>query len=184
MADTPSETPPADPPAPDAPPADPPPAEPSGPDWKVEARKWESRAKENAAAAKKLQEIEDAQKSETEKLLARAEAAEKRAADLEAARLRDRVAQANGIPADLVDRLVGATEEELAADAQRLAALLRPTDPPPPATPPPPPPADGGPRGTPAPSQLTQADLKGMSPAEIQKAKAEGRLADVLSGKK
>lgn len=182
MADTPSETPPADPPAPaDPPPADPPPAEPSGTDWKGEARKWESRAKENAAAAKRLQEIEDAQKSETEKLLARAEAAEKRAADLEAARLRDRVAQANGIPADLVDRLVGATEEELAADAQRLAALLRPSETPPP---PPPPPADGGPRGTPAPAQLTRADLQGMTPAEVEKARAEGRLADVLSGKK
>lgn len=43
--------------------------------------------------------------------------------------------------------------------------------------------ADGGPRGSGAPTQLTRDDLKSMSPREITKAKAEGRLADVLSGK-
>lgn len=38
-----------------------------------------------------------------------------------------------------------------------------------------------GPSGT---AQLTRDDLKRMSPAEITKAKAEGRLADVLAGTK
>jgi hypothetical protein len=43
--------------------------------------------------------------------------------------------------------------------------------------------ADGGPRGSGAPTQLTRDDLKSMSPKDITKAKAEGRLRDVLSGK-
>ena len=42
---------------------------------------------------------------------------------------------------------------------------------------------NGAARKASSPSQLTRADIKGMSPAEIMKAKAEGRLADLLSGK-
>ena len=42
---------------------------------------------------------------------------------------------------------------------------------------------DGGTRKAARPGQLTRDDLKRMSPQEITKAKAEGRLADVLSGK-
>lgn len=52
-------------------------------DWKAEARKWESRAKENKSiadenrqAAAKLKQLEDANKSETEKLNDRATHAE------------------------------------------------------------------------------------------------------------
>jgi len=43
--------------------------------------------------------------------------------------------------------------------------------------------AEGGARGGDAVSQLTRDDLKTMSPKDITKAKAEGRLRDVLSGK-
>lgn len=43
---------------------------------------------------------------------------------------------------------------------------------------------DGGAaRKASGPSQLTRQDLQGMSPQEIHKAKAEGRLKDLLSGK-
>lgn len=89
---------PADPPtaepdtAPD-PPADPvdddPPAtgEPPEKDWKAEADKWkalarkhEKTAKDNSGAAKKLLDIEDAQKTEAEKLAAAKDAAEAKAA--------------------------------------------------------------------------------------------------------
>ena len=52
-------------------------------DWKAEARKWEDRAKANKAeaaanktAAEKLKQLEDANKSETEKLTDRATTAE------------------------------------------------------------------------------------------------------------
>lgn len=47
--------------------------------WKGLSRKHEKTAKDNAGAAKKLGEIEDAQKTETERLAAAKEAAEKRA---------------------------------------------------------------------------------------------------------
>lgn len=43
--------------------------------------------------------------------------------------------------------------------------------------------SEAGPRGDDAKSQLTRDHLKTMSPQEIVKAKAEGRLRDVLSGK-
>lgn len=59
-------------------------------DWKAEARKWETRsktnaekAKANADAAARLSKLEDANKSETQKLLERAEAAEKKATQYE-----------------------------------------------------------------------------------------------------
>src|SRR5690606_20905504 len=43
---------------------------------------------------------------------------------------------------------------------------------------------DGGSQRQPAgPSQLTKDDLKGMTPEAIVKAKAEGRLKNLLSGK-
>ena len=93
-------------------------------DWKAEARKHEQRAKENAAkakanegAAQRLAEIEDANKSEIEKVAARAEAAEKRAAELEAKSIRSDVALAKGVPAAL---LTGSTQEELEASADAL----------------------------------------------------------------
>lgn len=90
--------PPADPVDPPAdPPVDPPldpPADPSiepdkgkGKDleaevskWKAMARKHEATAKANSDAAKKLADIEEAQKTEAQKLLDKAEAAEQRAA--------------------------------------------------------------------------------------------------------
>jgi hypothetical protein len=43
--------------------------------------------------------------------------------------------------------------------------------------------ADGGKRKADRPAQLTRADLERMSPKEIVKAKAEGRLADLLGSK-
>lgn len=93
-------------------------------DWKAEARKHEQRAKDNAAkakanesAAQRLAEIEDANKSELEKIAARAEAAEKRAAELEAKSIRTEVALAKGVPAAL---LTGSTQEELEASADAL----------------------------------------------------------------
>ena len=45
-------------------------------DWKAESRKWEARAKENKSAAEKLAELQEAEKTELEKALARAEEAE------------------------------------------------------------------------------------------------------------
>lgn len=93
-------------------------------DWKAEARKWESRAKENLTvakanegAAKRLAEFEESQKTEAQKSQERLEAAEKRAAELELKATRAEVAAAKGVPVDLLN---GSTQEELEAAADAL----------------------------------------------------------------
>ncbi|CMY58367.1 TPA: DUF4355 domain-containing protein [Streptococcus pneumoniae] len=48
----------------------------------------------------------------------------------ETASLRTRIALQNGLPYDLADRLQGADEEALKADAERLAGFMRPATPP------------------------------------------------------
>jgi len=110
--------------------------EPPAKDWQAEAEKWkklsranEAQAKQNADAAKRLAEIEESQKSAEQKAAERTRIAEETAAKAatEAAKLR--VGIAKGLPADLVDRLVGNTPEELAEDADRLLALIKPAAP-------------------------------------------------------
>lgn len=96
------------------------------PDWKAEARKWETRAKENSAAAKKLAEIEEAKKTEEQKATEARAAVEKERDEARAEVLRMRVAAAKGLPAELAARLRGATEDELAKDADELLKLVKP----------------------------------------------------------
>jgi len=102
-------------------------------DWKAEARKWESRAKENLAAArsnetaaKRLAEIEEASKSELEKALARAEQAELRIQAFESEKQikqwKDEVAEATGVPAAA---LSGSTREEIEAHASVLKPFIQ-----------------------------------------------------------
>lgn len=95
--------------------------------WKALARKNEARAKENAEKAKRLDEFEEAQKSEVEKLTARAEAAESKLAEREKAdELRtvlDEVAEAKGVAASA---LRGSTREELEAHADVILSLIPP----------------------------------------------------------
>lgn len=152
-------------------------------DWKAEAEKWkgfarkhEDQAKANADAAKRLQEIEDAAKSEAQRLAERAEKAEKALAAAEVARMRAEVAAERGVPANL---LAGSTLEELTASADALVAFRGQV--------PAGPPADGlGNVGKPigdGKGQLTRADLARMSPFEIDAAREKGLLSDVLSGK-
>lgn len=147
--------------------------------WKAMARKNEQRAKENAAAAKenaaaaaKLAEIEDAKKSEAEKLLAKLEAAEQRAAAAEQARIRAEIAQSKGVPADL---LSGTTEEEMTASADRLLAFRgqqpapeygRSTDAPPT-----------------KPKQLNRADMARMTTEQIVEADNAGLFDDLKAGR-
>lgn len=94
-------------------------------DWKAEARKWEQRAKENSAAQKRLAELEEASKTELQKALERAEAAEKKVAGFET---RDQVAAwAKDIVKDSpvpADALRGTTQEELQAHFEQLKALI------------------------------------------------------------
>lgn len=141
-----------------------------------EAAKYRTESKANADAAKRLAEIEEAQKTETQKLADRLAAAEKKAQDAEVKALRSDVAQAKGVPAGL---LTGSTEEELNASADMLLAF-RGEAPKTPAAPP----ADGqGKVGKPVgngATQLTRGDLAGMTPEQITQAKAEGRLDTLL----
>ena len=88
--------------------------------WKQKAREQEQRAKANAEAATRLKEFEDRDKSEQQKLSERAEAAEKRALDLESRSMRLEVAADKGLTPGQAKRLVGTTREELEADADEI----------------------------------------------------------------
>lgn len=88
--------------------------------WKALARKHEAAAKANADAAKRLTEIEDQGKSELEKLTARAEQAERERAEVTGRALRLEVAFEKGLTPQQAKRLVGASREELEADADEI----------------------------------------------------------------
>lgn len=105
---------------------------PTEPDWKVEAerlktesRKWETRAKDNAKAAQRLAEFEESQKTDMQRAIDRAEAAERRVAEFETAQQvsawKAEIAAGSGVPADA---LRGTTREELEAHAEALKPLL------------------------------------------------------------
>lgn len=144
------------------------------------SRTWEKRAKENAEAAEKLAAIEEASKSELEKLTERAAAAEARAAQIELANIRNEIALEKGLTPSQAKRLVGGTREELASDADELLADLKVSKP---STAPS---SDAqGKQGEPVGQvkQITSRDqLKSMSPEQIVEARNEGRLQTLLGG--
>lgn len=145
--------------------------------WKALSRKNEQRAKDNEAAAKRLAEIEDANRTELEKIQARAEAAEKALADRDAkeqiAALVAEVADAKNVPAAI---LRGATREELEEHADTYLASL-PVIPNAPS-------ADGlGNVGAPigGAAQITsQEELARMKPEDVVAARKEGRLNQLM----
>lgn len=77
----------------------------------------------------KLKEHEDAKKSEEQKLSEAKAAAEKDAAEARLNYLRLKVGTSKGLPAEVADRLRGENEDEMAEDADRLLALLKPGSP-------------------------------------------------------
>lgn len=96
---------------------------------KAERDEAKRQAKANADAAKKLAEIEDAQKTETQRLVDRAEAAERERDDVTGRLLRLEVALEKGLTAAQAKRLVGATRDELEADADELLETFKPAQP-------------------------------------------------------
>lgn len=72
----------------------------------------------------KLKELEDKDKSEAEKLVERLATAERERDALRTEAVRARVALTKGLPPELADRLRGDTEDEMAADADALLALV------------------------------------------------------------
>jgi hypothetical protein len=94
---------------------------------------------EAAASRKKLEAFEQAEQERKQAELSELEKAQQKAAQLETElttlrlnELRRQAAKAAGIPADLAERLRGATLEDLQADAEELAKLLPKTKTPPP----------------------------------------------------
>jgi hypothetical protein len=148
-------------------------------DWKAQARKWESRAKEaqaDKALADKWREYEHNQKSDHEKLADELARAQAEASQASAELLRLKVASEKGIPANALDLLPGSSREELESAADKLLSLI--ADQSKPKTPMP----DEN-QGKPVPTslgQLTEADLKNMSPVELNAARKAGRLNELL----
>jgi hypothetical protein len=100
-------------------------------DWKAMSRKWEAQAKRDRDRIKSMENAlkqaispDEVQSKEVALVEAQAQAT---SATREVLRLR--VALAEGIPADLADRLRGDTEEEIKADAEILKAMVKPTNP-------------------------------------------------------
>lgn len=146
-------------------------------DWEKEAKKWkelsrknETAAKANSEKAKRLDEIEEASKSELQKAQEENERLQAEAREA----IREAVAQKHGVPANFVN---GATREDMEASAKELqewggAGKSRTqgsgTD-------------AAGKRGDSINTdQLTKEDLKSMSAEDIDKARLAGRLDDVL----
>jgi len=107
-------------------------------DWKAEyekvlaqSRKWETRAKSNSEAAKKLAELEDASKTDAERLAdatKRAEEAERKVAEYERkaerAGIIAEVAADKGVDQDWLSRMSGDTREEVEGNADWLKTKL------------------------------------------------------------
>lgn len=88
------------------------------------------KANDEAAASRlKLKELEDRDKSESDKLSERISAAEKRAEESEAKALRLEVAASKGLTPAQARRLVGATQEELESDADELLSSFSTPEP-------------------------------------------------------
>ncbi|WP_372728965.1 hypothetical protein [Nocardioides sp.] len=85
-----------------------------------EAANLRARLKELEPLAKKAQELEEAGRSDLEKLTARAEQAERTASQHEARAQRLEVAFEKGLTPAQAKRLVGGTREELEADAEEI----------------------------------------------------------------
>lgn len=89
-----------------------------------EAASLRARLKELEPLAKRAQELDEAQKTETQRATEALTAAEQRAVAAEAKLMRAEVAAEKGLTAAQAKRLVGGTREELLADADDYLASL------------------------------------------------------------
>lgn len=91
-----------------------------------EAANLRRRLKELEPLASKYRELEEAGKTEVQKLTERLTAAEKRAADAEIRALRLEIGAKYGLTPAQAKRLIGSTAEELEADAKELLESFKP----------------------------------------------------------
>jgi hypothetical protein len=89
-------------------------------------RESATRRRELEALQAKLKEKDDAEKSELQRAVERAEAAERKAAQSERGLLRQRIGLEAKLPAELIDMIQGDDEEAMKAAAARLAQYVRP----------------------------------------------------------
>lgn len=120
--------------------------------------------KEAADTRAKLKELEDRDKTESERLTGRVADLEKQLAESTSRVTRYEVALDKGLTKTQARRLVGDSEEDLLADADDLLASFKPTEPAPEAKPPP---------GSPPKETLRP----GAAPAEPEPSAAELRKA-------
>lgn len=136
--------------------------------------------KELKTRSARLDEIEEAQKTELQKAQDRATSAEKELETLRIEAARSAVALTKGLTPTQAKRLVGSTIEELEADADELLADLKGHK----AAPS----SEGqGKVGEPiaGPKQITSRDqLKNMTAQEIEEARKDGRLDNLLGATK
>lgn len=142
--------------------------------WKAIARKNEARAKDNADKAKRFDELEEANKTELQKLRDQLAAAQKAQSDAEMGRLRASIAAKHQVPESL---LTGTDAESFEASAQSLIEFRG-------AAPKAPSPAGQGNVGQPIgehkSKQLTEADLQSMTTKQINDARKSGQLDTLL----
>lgn len=93
--------------------------------WKQKAREQEARAKSNATAAQRLAEIEDAQKTEQQRLADRQAAIERERDEARAEGLRYKAAATHGISEDYFDLLGSGDAETISDRAERVGGLLK-----------------------------------------------------------
>lgn len=145
---------------------------------KEQIRALKAENQETSEKARQFDELQEANKSEMQKLIDRAEKAEKDAATLRAEKshrdMAAKVSSETGVPAEL---LIGDTEDAMRDYAEKLKAYRGPEPSAPPAS------IVGNADTTPANQvkQLTQADLKTMTSAQIVAADRAGQL-DELKG--
>lgn len=143
----------------------------------AEREKATKARKDAETLAAKLKEYEDRDKTDQEKLAEERDTLKAKVTPLELENVRLRVAVDKKLPAELIDRLQGQDREEIEADADKLLALVaktngsRGSD------------TDQGARGNGGAGQVTDAELKNMSPDEINKARRDGRLNSLLGVK-
>lgn len=100
-----------------------------------EAAGLRKRLKELEEKSARLDQIEEAGKTETEKLNAQVAQLTQELSQAQTERLRLEVATSKGLTAAQAKRLVGATQEELEADADELLSTFKPAETPTPPAP-------------------------------------------------
>lgn len=150
--------------------------------WKALARKNEARAKENAEKAQRLDALEEANKTEQQKLSDAADLARKEAAETAVELAKLRAAVKHGLSDDDLELLGTGTAEEIEGRAERLAARLKGAA----APAHPAPSSDGqGKQGEPVTAgvkQLTRTEYDRLTPEQKIEAQETGQLRDLLSG--